>query len=365
MFMRSETNTREGSRPLLGLKVLDFSSLLPGPMASLILAEAGAEVIKIERPGQGDEMRGYEPKLGPDSAVFALLNRGKSSVALDLKNPTDVARVRAMAMEADVVIEQFRPGVMKRLGLSYDDLSADNPLLVYCSITGYGQDGPRSQIAGHDLNYAAETGLLSLVADGNGAPAMPPTPIADIGGGAYPAVINILLALTERAQSRKGRYLDISMSENLFPFMYWALASGFSGEWPKPNQALVSGGTPRYRIYRTRDGRHIAAAPIESRFWATFCAIVGVAETADSAAVEAVIGAQDSAFWRERFADADVCCAEVLPLEAAVHDPQIVARQVFMRTVSSAGHTIPALPLPVVSAFRDPVRNRPSPSLPS
>jgi crotonobetainyl-CoA:carnitine CoA-transferase CaiB-like acyl-CoA transferase len=331
-------------------------------MASLMLAEAGAQVTKVERPGQGDAMREYEPRLGSDSAAFAMLNRGKSSVTLDLKDPLDVTKARAMAMESDVIIEQFRPGVMERLGLSYEVLAASNPLLVYCSITGYGQDGPKAQAAGHDLNYAAETGFLSLVTDGDGRPVMPASPIADIGGGAYPAVINILLALAERAQSGRGRHLDISMSENLFPFMYWALASGFASAWPEPGRHLVSGGTARYRVYRTKDGQNIAAAPIEARFWSAFCEMVGVDEAADVPAVQAAIGAHDVEYWRARFAATDVCCAVVVPLEEAVKDPQVVARGVFEPTVSCAGRAIPALPLPLVRAYRDPVANRASPS---
>ncbi|MBX5473155.1 MAG: CoA transferase, partial [Acetobacteraceae bacterium] len=149
-------------RPLEKLLVLDFSTLLPGPMASLILAEAGAEVVKIERPGRGDEMRGYVPRWGAESTNFALLNRGKQSIALDLKNKADRARLQLLLERADVLIEQFRPGVMERLGLGYAEVAAVNPRLIYCSITGYGQNGPKRDVAGHDLNYIGDTGLLAL-----------------------------------------------------------------------------------------------------------------------------------------------------------------------------------------------------------
>ena len=145
--------------PLQGLLVLDFSTLLPGPMASLILAEAGARVVKIERPGRGDEMRSYEPKLGEDSVNFAMLNRGKQSIALDLKAPDAVQRLMPLLKSADILIEQFRPGVMERLGLGYETLRKINPQLVYCSITGWGQTGPKASVASHDLNYVAETGM--------------------------------------------------------------------------------------------------------------------------------------------------------------------------------------------------------------
>ena len=360
----NEAHVRTPSvRPLQGLKVVDFTTLLPGPMASLMLVEAGAEVIKIERPGRGDEMRSYEPRFGSTSANFALLNRGKQSLALDLKKPNDLAKARALALEADIVVEQFRPGVMARLGLSYSDLAVDNPRLIYCSITGYGQDGPKSQVAAHDLNYVAEAGLLSLVVGREGVPSMPHTPIADIGGGAYPAVINILLALVERQLTGRGRYLDVSMSENVFPFMYWALASSAVGQTPQPSGELVTGGSPRYGVYRTKDDRYLATAPIESQFWSRFCAIVGIAETADAATVKVTIASRTAAEWQAAFLGEDVCCSIVASVGEAVKDPHIVARNVFSRTVECDGKSMPALPLPLVSAYRDPVAARSAPEL--
>ncbi len=161
---------------------------------------------------------------------------------------------------------------MDRLGLGFEQLSALNPRLVYCAITGYGQDGPKAQVAAHDLNYMADSGLLSLAADAAGAPVVPPALIADIGGGAYPAVINILLGLAGRAATGKGCRLDVSMSDNLFTFAYWAIGNGLAaGQWPRPGRELLTGGSPRYNIYPTADGRYLAAAPLEDRFWANFC----------------------------------------------------------------------------------------------
>src|ERR1044071_930856 len=187
-------------RPLEGVRVLDFSTLLPGPLATLMLAAAGAEVIKIERPGRGDEMRSYTPKFGADSVNFALLNRGKRSIAMDLKAPGAVEALKPLVESADVVVEQFRPGVMDRLGLGYEALKKINPKIVYCALTGYGQHGPRADVAAHDLNYVAESGMLSLAKGEAGSPTMPAALVADIAGGTYPAVINILLALRERDQ---------------------------------------------------------------------------------------------------------------------------------------------------------------------
>ncbi|MFM0174708.1 CaiB/BaiF CoA-transferase family protein [Paraburkholderia sediminicola] len=350
------------SQPLSGVKVVDFSTLLPGPLCTLLLAEAGAEVLKIEKPGSGDDMRGYEPKVGPDSVNFGLLNRGKRSVALDLKSAQGRDAAFALAAEADVLVEQFRPGVMERLGLGYDVIQRANPRLVYCSITGYGQSGPKAQTAAHDLNYLAQSGMLSLSTGADGAPVLPPALIADIAGGAYPAMMNILLALRQRDATGHGSLLDISMADNLFPFMYWGLGSGWSGNgWPRPGAELVTGGTARYRIYRTQDGKYLAAAPLEDKFWRNFAEVLGDPELAqcDDRATETVqrvsslIAARTAAEWVERFARVDACTVEVVSLEQASADPHFVQRGLFDRSVRLAGGTeIAALPVPIASEFR-------------
>lgn len=351
-------------RPLAGIRVLDFSTLLPGPLATLILAEAGAEVIKIERPGGGDEMRSYRPRFGADSVNFALLNRGKRSIAIDLKAPGARERLLPLVKGADVLVEQFRPGVMERLGLGYEALAAVNPRLIYCAITGYGQEGPRCGVAAHDLNYVAEAGLLALGAAPDGAPVPPPALIADIGGGALPAVVNILLALRAREQSGRGTKLDIAMADNLFAFMYWALGNGFAaGAWPRPGGELVTGGSPRYRIYRTADGRHLAVAALEQKFWERFCALIGLEPAlrddardpaATARAVAERIGARSAAEWRALLAGEDVCCSVVASLEEALADPHFRARRLFEHKLVAGGREIPALPVPLAAAFRAP-----------
>jgi alpha-methylacyl-CoA racemase len=352
-------------RPLAGIKVIDFSTLLPGPLASLILAEAGAEVIKVERPGHGDELRGYEPRFGAASAGFALLNRGKRSIALDLKTSDAKARLMPLLRSADVLIEQFRPGVMDRLGLGFAALTAINPQLIYCSITGYGQSGPKSQIAAHDLNYLAETGLLHLTAAADGAPVVPPALIADIAGGSYPAALNILLALRERDATGRGCHLDIAMTDHLFPLMWWALGQGFAaGRWPRPGSELLTGGSPRFQIYRTADARFLAAAPLEQRFWERFAELIGLEATlrddrrdpeATRTRVREIIRRRDASYWQARFAGEDVCCNVVISLEEAVRDPHFVGRGLFAGVLGDgAGRAIPALPVPLAPVFRDP-----------
>lgn len=349
-------------QPLQGIRVLDFSTLLPGPLATLILAEAGAEVIKIERPGRGDEMRSYTPKLGGDSVNFALLNRGKRSIAIDLKAPDAIDKLRPLIESADIVVEQFRPGVMDRLGFGFDALKQINPRIIYCAITGYGQHGPRAQVAAHDLNYVAESGMLALTKDAHGAPVLPAALVADIGGGTYPAVINILLALRERDRTGAGCKLDVAMADNLFTLMYWGIGNGLAADqWPQPGGDLVTGASPRYNIYRTRDERFLAAAPLEQKFWDTFCALLEVPEklrddTLDAAATRAAVAERVRSHTAQElealFAGHDVCCAVAVNLQEAMRDQQFVERGIFSRTLTAAGKAITALPVPVADVFR-------------
>lgn len=345
-----------------GVLVVDFSTLVPGPLATLFLAEAGAEVIKIERPGTGDEMRSYDPRIDDESANFLLLNRGKKSIALDLKNERDRALLMPLIEKADIVVEQFRPGVMDRLGLGYEKLSAVNSKLIYCSITGYGQSGSLRDTAGHDLNYIAKSGLLALSMGAPDAPVIPPALIADIAGGAYPAVMNILLALRLRDKSGVGCHLDIAMTENLFPFMYWALGAGAAtGVWPGNGTDLVTGGTPRYRLYPTSDGRMVAAAPIEQKFWDAFCDIIGLEEQwrndardPDETArqVAAIIASRGAEEWDELFKARDCCCCLVRDLAEATANPHFLERGLF------APGAVPTLPVPIDRALRADIDGR-------
>lgn len=319
--------TSTDRRPLAGVHVLDLSTLLPGPLSTLMLAEAGADVIKIERPGQGDEMRSYQPKLGESSANYAVLNRGKRAFAANLKEQADRDRVLALAERADVVVEQFRPGVADRLGLGYEQVGALNPGVVYCSITGYGQTGAHAGRAGHDLNYLAESGLLGVVTDRTGAPQLPVSVLADIAGGSYPAVVNILLALRQRDLTGQGEHLDISMAHNLqvLAYGYFATHQG-SGRWPEPSGELLTGGSPRYRIYPTSDGRHVAVAALEQKFWERLVELIELPpgfvadEGQEEAVIEAVaarFGAHTAEHWRQVFDGEEVCTAVVATFEEA------------------------------------------------
>jgi crotonobetainyl-CoA:carnitine CoA-transferase CaiB-like acyl-CoA transferase len=349
-------------QPLAGLLVLDFTTLLPGPLASLMLAEAGAEVIKIERPG-GEDMRGFPPFVDGQGAAFAMLNRGKQGLTLDLKSEADRTRLAPLIARADIVLEQFRPGVMARLGLGYDALRKVNPRLIYCSISGYGQEGPRASEAGHDLNYIGATGLLDLQPGPREHPVVPPMQAADIAGGSFPAVINILLALRARDQSGEGCHIDIAMTDAMFTFAWYALAIGAaSGQFPAPGQLRLVGGSPRYRLYPTKDGRLVACGALEQKFWDAFAAAIGLPpELADDArapkttraAVAERIAQRTAEEWRPILAAADCCATIATPLEEAMRDPHFVARGLFAHDVEMPeGSVLPALPLPIAPAFR-------------
>src|SRR5262249_46548544 len=239
---------------------------------------AGAEVLKIEQPG-GENARHFPPMIDGESAAFVMLNRGKKTMTLDLKNSTDRARLNPLLERADILVEQFRPGVMARLGLGYDDLRTHNAKLIYCSISGYGQRGPRVHEAGHDINYIGNTGLLDLQPGPRESPVVPPMLAADIAGGSFSAVINILLALRSRDQNGQGCRIDIAMTDAMFTFTWAALALGAAtGRYPKPGEMWLVGGSPRYQIYPTKDGKLAACGALEPKFWTTFTKAIGLAE---------------------------------------------------------------------------------------
>lgn len=351
----------EGS--LKGIKVLDFSTLLPGPLASLFLAETGAEVIKIEKPLIGDEMRSSYPKWNDESISFSMLNRGKKSLCLDLKDKNSLKVLKPLIEKADILIEQFRPGVMKRLGLDYPNIKKINNKIIYVSITGYGQTGPKKMLAGHDLNYIGNTGLLSLSMGSDENTTVPPALVADIAGGSYPAIINILLALRKRDLHQTGSYLDISMSDNLFPFMFWALGSGFvKNKWPINSDSLLSGGSPRYNIYQTKDGSYIAAAPLEDRFWKKFCEVIKLPnkfinmqnnQNEIIKRIRNIIISKDKNYWTKVFDEADCCCSTVKSIEEAINDNHFKIRNIFEKKIANdEGEELPALPIPIDNQFR-------------
>ena len=346
--------------PLAGITVIDFTTLAPGPLATLILVNAGAEVTKVERPEHGDELRQYADAFGDNGVTFSMLNAGKRSVVADLKDSQDLERIKAMVLKCDVIVEQFRPGVMARLGLGYEELSRSNPSLIYCSITGFGQHGPKAKVAAHDLNYVADTGLLTIGDCSSGKPSIPPMLASDLAAGSYPAVINILLALQRRTQTGKGTYLDISMTDFLFPLMFWGLGLGWgSNRWPYSGKQLLTGASARYQIYVTADDRYLVVAAIEDRFWMEFLRVLECDEnyleeknnpSATIEAIASIVRSKTSFHWIEKFAGTDTCTVIANTLEEAVQDAHYRSRGVFDRKIQMEnGQLTNALPVPVVA----------------
>lgn len=274
--------------PLRGLRVLDLSRLLPGPLATLRLAELGADVLKIEEPGGGDPARAMmqapaDRAKGVPSAFYRHVNRGKRETRLDLKTETGRTVLRALVREAHVLVESFRPGVMERLGLDYANLLEANPKLVYCAITGYGASGPLSQRPGHDINYLAYAGVLDQMATPDGVPVIANIQIADLLGGALPAVTRILAALWQVSNGGDGAFIDISMTHSIHASNVVAqatLANAETGVSTAPDQlraghGLLNGGVPCYNVYRTADDRWLAVGALELKFWERLCRALG------------------------------------------------------------------------------------------
>ncbi|EQM66030.1 CaiB/BaiF CoA-transferase family protein [Pseudomonas tohonis] len=325
--------------PLASLKILDFSTLLPGPFASLLLADMGAEVLRVESPSRMDLVRVLPPHDGGTSTSHAYLNRNKRSIALDLKRPEAVEVVRQLVAEYDIVLEQFRPGVMDKLGVGYEALKAINPRLIYVSITGYGQSGPFRDRAGHDINYLAVAGIASYTGRQESGPLPLGVQLADIAGGSLHGVMGLLAAVIQRQVTGEGQHVDVSMTDCAFS-LHGMAGAGYLGAGVEPdmeNQALNGGSF--YDYYRTRDGRWFSVGSLEPQFMQQFCAAIGRPELAARGlspkpedqrelkrAIEIEFEKRDFAEWRELFAALDACVEPMLPLSEAVRHPQIEAR---------------------------------------
>ncbi|MBC9250214.1 carnitine dehydratase [Pseudomonas alcaligenes] len=325
--------------PLSSLKVLDFSTLLPGPFASLLLADMGAEVLRVESPTRMDLVRVLPPHVDGVSASHAYLNRNKRSIALDLKRPEALAVVQQLVAEYDIVLEQFRPGVMDKLGLGYAALKALNPRLIYVSITGYGQTGPYRERAGHDLNYLALSGLASYTGRRDSGPLPLGVQVADIAGGSLHGVIGLLAAVIARQSTGLGQHVDISMSDCAFS-LHAMSGAGYlaAGVEPDLENQVLNGGS-FYDYYRTRDGRWLSVGSLEPQFMQAFCAALGRPELAalglspkDQEQLKREISIEiekhELAEWQARFATVDACVEPVLKLSEAIEHPQLKARGV-------------------------------------
>ncbi len=339
--------------PLSSLKILDFSTLLPGPFATMMLADLGADVLHVEAPNRFDFARLIPPFDDDTSAWHALVNRSKRSIALNLKHPQAIEIVYELVKEYDIVLEQFRPGVMDRLGIGYDDLRAINPNLIYCAITGYGQTGPLKDRAGHDINYVGLAGIMGHMGRSGSNPAPLSIPLGDMGGGSFGAVTAILAAVIHRMQSGEGQFVDISMFDaaiawNSLAARYYLVA----GKEPEQEGDTFNGGS-YYDYYRTADGRYLSVGSLEPKFWMRFCQALGCPELmieghilADSEEQEAIkeeirtiIATQTLEEWVNVFSEIDACVEPVLTVAEMIDHPHTQAREMVVNVPKPDGGT--------------------------
>lgn len=359
--------------PLSGVRILDLTRLLPGPFATLVLADLGADVVKVEDPEGGDWLRHLPPVAGEQSHAYHALNRNKRSLALDLRSAAGAAAFRRLARRADAVIESFRPGVMDRLGLGFEALRRENPAIVLCSLSGYGQDGPYAARAGHDLDYCAIAGVLAT----NGPPERPlplGVQVADVAGGSWPAATGILAALLRARATGQGAHVDVSMTEGALALLAMPLGIASARGTPLARGAeLLTGGAACYGVYRTRDGRFVALGALEPKFFATFCAAVGRPELAERqlddggagprAELEAIFAGRTRDEWTAFGAEHDACVAPVLEGDEPREDPQLRARGAFVEVPSPGeGRAMPGVATPI-RIRGEPAPLRPAPRL--
>jgi crotonobetainyl-CoA:carnitine CoA-transferase CaiB-like acyl-CoA transferase len=324
------------------VRVLDLTRLLPGPYASQLLADIGAEVIKIEDPQVGDYARFIEP-MAPNEvgAVFSAINRGKKSVTLSLKDEAGIDAFYDLVEDADVVFEQFRPGVAERIGVDYETLSEYNSDLVYCSLSGFGQDGPYRDRVGHDLNYAGIAGLIDMTRpDADESPVIPGFPISDMAGGMF-AALSIVSALLSRELSAHGggNFVDVSITDAVLSFSQAVAPLALYGGDPRPGETELTGRYPCYDIYETADGRYVTLAALEPKFWENFCEAVDREDLvekhrAEDEAVRAalresvadIFRSKTRAEWEAELGERDVMVGPVNTPREVMTDPQLTYR---------------------------------------
>jgi crotonobetainyl-CoA:carnitine CoA-transferase CaiB-like acyl-CoA transferase len=337
----SEPSSSPLADALHGIRILDLSRLLPGPFLTMVLADLGADVVKIEDPRLGDYMRQFPPAKGGLSGRYLAVNRGKRSMVIDLKLPAGRDALLRMVAKADVVVESFRPGVMDKLGLGYTALSAANPQIVLCSISGFGQTGPYVQRAGHDLGYIALAGVLAMGGPAGGPPMMPGVQIADLAGGSLWGATAILAALVGRHRTGKGAHLDISMTEGALALTSAELGNLDCGSHPTRGVETLNGGLACYGIYRTKDDRYLAVGALEPKFWIALNQAIGrppnVAEliappegqARARAEIAAIFATRTAAEWNAILANHDCCVEVVTELDELPEHPLHRAREVF------------------------------------
>jgi len=344
---------------LSGIRVLDLSLQLPGPFCTMMMADYGADVVKIDEPSPRvrNPFAAEEPGTGP---VDRYLNRGKRSMTINLKTEEGKAIFRKLAAGADVVLEGFRPGVVMRLGVDYETLSAGNPRLVYCSVSGYGQTGPMRDAAGHDINYISYAGVLGACGRMGAPPTLPPVQIGDLFGGAMMALSGILMALLERDRTGKGRRIDVSMTDGALSMLSLHAAAALAGEIaPERGNMMLTGMFQCYEAYRCADGGYVSIGPLEAWFWKELVEALGRPDLAGGQYAlgeegERVKAELSRAFaektrdeWVHAFSRKDVCLSPVLSIGEALSHPNTASRRMVVDVESPLGGTDRQLGMPI------------------
>jgi crotonobetainyl-CoA:carnitine CoA-transferase CaiB-like acyl-CoA transferase len=369
-----------GGLPLDDVRILDLTRLLPGGFCSLLLADLGAEVLKVEDTGMGDYIRWAPPYYGSDaeqglgtrSALYLSLNRGKRSVRLDLKTEAGREALLRLVERYDVVLDGFRPGVLDRLGVGYERMRDANPAIVFCAITGYGQDGPYTQRAGHDMNYLGLVGLLGLTGASDGPPVQSGGQIADLGGGALMAAFGVMAALHERRRSGEGQFVDVSMADGALSWLAMVAGRYFcDGEVPRRGEQQLAGGLVCYMPYEAADG-WVTCGALEPKFWAAFCNGVERPELAESqfeapgsdawSEVAEIFRARGRDEWRA-FNDEHDCCIEpVLDVDQALDSELVRARQMVVEMEQPPFGPVRQIGLPIKLSRTPGDPTRPAPA---
>jgi len=347
--------------PLKGIRILDLSRYLPGPFCTQLLADFGAEVVKVEQPKVGDPGRSLAPVVNGMSTRFYTVNRNKKSITLDIRKDEGREVFKKLIPQFDVVIDQFRAGFMDELGIGYDVLRNINEKIIFCAISGYGQDGPMYKAAGHDLNYLNLAGITGTTGSRHGAPAMSGVQIADIAGGTLYAIIAILLALASREKTGRGQLCDVSMLDGAVSLLTYTI-----GEWsgdgkiPGIGDGVLTGGYACYNIYETKDHKYVSLGAVETKFWAEFCEKLGrsqyISPQWDKSRqdviiddIAAVMKQKSREEWVEYFQDNDICFSPVLDLQEMSDHPQVKAREMIEKIddPSGSGKTINLTGIPI------------------
>lgn len=351
-------NRKPTQGPLLGLRILDLTRLLPGPLATMMMADMGAEVIKIEDPDDPDYIRNFPPMVGNDSAFYLSLNRSKRSLSLNMRNEEGKKIFLDLVKTADVVIEQFRPGILDKSGIGYKAASEVNPKIIYVSITGYGQTGPYAQRAGHDLNYISYAGVLGNIGTKE-KPVIPAPQLADVAGGSYAAVNACLAALFARSNTGKGQHVDVSMTDAVMPLSSLIYAEHSAGVDVDRSSFSLSGSRANYNVYECKDGKFIALGALEPKFWNGFCDMVQKPEWKDRIIDEGEKGEEliqlvSQLFltktrdeWIATAEGHDICLAPVLEMNELKDNEQLKAREMIYEMETQSGEKLNTIGVPL------------------